>query len=65
MQNVVMPLSIIRPYFRVSGYVYLHVPTRFATQCNVNPGVTFALFVKDGKIVIEQQKVEAMEESHA
>ena len=54
LQNLA-PVAIIQPYFRMSGYAYLHIPARLVKECSVTPKVRFIVFVKDGKIVIEQE----------
>lgn len=52
------PVAVIQPYFRMSGYAYLHIPAKLVKECSVIPGVRFIVFVKDAKIVIEQIKEE-------
>lgn len=49
-----MPTTIIYPYCRNEGYVYLHLPKRLTDKYGVTSGVSFAVFIKNGKIVIEQ-----------
>jgi len=49
------PCAIIYPYFRTSGYVYLHVPRRLTRECGISSGTRFLAFIKDGKVVIEQE----------
>lgn len=49
------PAFLIYSYTREKGYVYLHVPMRFARECGVNSGCRFLGFVRDGKILIEQE----------
>lgn len=55
MPTTAVPSAIIYPYIRTSGYVYLHIPRRLTTECQVTSGVRFIAFVKDNKIVIEQE----------
>jgi len=50
------PIAVIYPYFRTSGYVYLHIPRRLTTQCGITSGVRFVAFIKDGKVILEQIK---------
>ena len=50
------PIAIIYPYFRTSGYVYLHIPKRLTIECEVTSGTRFVAFSKDGKVILEQIK---------
>lgn len=53
--NAPSAAAIIYPYFRTSGYVYLHIPRRLTKECNVTSGVRFIAFVEDSKVIIEQE----------
>lgn len=52
--------DVIYSYYRAPGYIYLHLPIRLTKECGITSGSRFAVFKKDGKLVIEQIK----EESH-
>jgi len=49
------PSAVIYPNFRGSGYIYFHLPIRLTRQCGITSGARFLAFVRDGKIVIEQE----------
>lgn len=51
------PAVIIYSYMRDGNYVYLHVPTRLVKECGIASGARFWGFVRDGKLVIEQQEI--------
>ena len=48
--------TIVYPYYRDNGYVYLHIPTRLIKQCGITSGVRFVAFAKNNKAVLEQEE---------
>ena len=57
------PDVITISYMRDGGHVYVHVPKRLVRQCAIISGQRFLWFVKDGKVVMEQEKLEQEVES--
>jgi len=57
-----VPNAIIQPTFRVSGYVWLNVPIKLVRECQITPGVRVFAYVRDGKVVIEQEKIKEIKD---
>lgn len=51
------PSTIIYSYTKDKGYTYLNIPIRLVKQCAIVSGQRFLSFVRNGKLVIEQEKV--------
>jgi hypothetical protein len=49
------PAFIICSYTRDGNHFYLHIPKRSAEQCNLTSGCRFLGFIRENKLVIEQE----------
>ena len=59
MLQELVPSAVIYPYFRMSGYAYLHIPIRLAKECGIAsglPSASFVAYIRDGRLIIEQIK---------
>jgi len=50
--------AVIYSYYRIPGYIYLHLPMRLTKECGITSGSRFNIFIKDEKLIIEQIKEE-------
>lgn len=55
------PAVIIYSYMREGNYVYLHVPLRLVRECGIASGARFLGFVREGKLIIEQENIPKLE----
>lgn len=49
------PACIIFSYMQSERYVYFHIPARVAKECGVVSGARFIGFVRNGRLVLEQE----------
>lgn len=54
---MVTPNAIIYSYAKDRGYTYLNIPVRLVKQCAIVSGQRFLGFVRNGRLVIEQEKI--------
>ena len=54
--SVEIPLSNIKAYGSLSGYIYLHFPQYLVKQFGISPSTSFSVTYKDGKVILEQIK---------
>ena len=49
---------IIYSYIQNKNYAYLHIPQRLVKECGITSGGRFFALVRNGRLVLEQEKKE-------
>jgi hypothetical protein len=57
------PAFIIYSYTRDGNYFYLHIPKRVAERCNLTSGCRFIGFIRENKLVIEQEYIQEVKDN--